>query len=60
MKVLKCEQCGDTITKDSNGLKYIDLYFCSQNCLNEHVNWDVYPISPSDFERDGEEEEDDV
>lgn len=60
MKTLECEQCGNTITKDSDGLKYNGLYFCSQSCLNEHVNWDTYPIEPSDFDRDGEEEEDDV
>ena len=57
MKTLECEQCGDTITKDSDGLKYDDMYFCSQGCLLEHVNWDTYPIKPSDFEEDGEDEE---
>ena len=58
MKVLECEQCGNTISTNSvYGLKYNDLYFCSQSCLNEHVNWDTYPIEPSDFERDGEEDD---
>ena len=59
MKTLECEQCGNTITKDSYGLKYEGMYFCSQECLNEHVNWDTYPIEPWDFEEDDEEEEND-
>ena len=58
MKTLKCEQCGKTIEPDDWGLKYDDLYFCSQECLNEHVNWDTYPITSEDIERDGEEEPD--
>lgn len=57
MKTLECEQCGDTITKDSDGLKYDDMYFCSQVCLLEHVNWDTCLIEPSDFEKDGDEDE---
>lgn len=57
MKVLHCEQCDEIITIDSFGLKCHDLYFCSQECLNEHTNWDTYPIEPIDFERDGEEED---
>lgn len=59
MKTLECELCGSTITKDSDGLKYNGSYFCSQGCLYEHVNWDTHPIEPSDFERDGEEEQTD-
>ena len=57
MKVLKCEQCGTIIKPNDDGLKYDGLYFCSQWCLNEHVNWDTYPIEPIDFERDGEDED---
>lgn len=58
MKTLKCEQCDTIIEQCDGGLKYNNLYFCSQECLNEHVNWDTYPIEPIDFERDGEEEDD--
>lgn len=56
MKTLKCEQCDKTITDDNWGLKYGDLYFCCQECLYEHVNWDTYPITREDIERDGEED----
>lgn len=59
MKTLKCEQCDKTINQGDWGLKYDDLYFCSQECLDEHINWDTYPITPEDFERDGEEDETD-
>lgn len=55
MKTLECDQCGAIIKPGSDGLKYDDLYFCSQECLNEHVNWDTYPIEHADFERDGED-----
>lgn len=59
MKTLECEQCGTIIKPCDDGIKYDGLYFCSQECLNEHVNWDTYPIEPSDFERDGEDEDED-
>lgn len=56
MKTLKCEQCGDIIKPGGEGLKYIDLYFCSLECLNKHISWDIYPIKPFDFEQNGEGE----
>ena len=58
MKTLECEQCGKLIKRDDFGLKFDGLYFCSQECLDEHINWDTYPITQVDFEQDGEEEED--
>ena len=60
MKTLKCEQCGDIIKPGCGGLKYIDLYFCSHECLNKHISWDIYPIKPFDFEQNGEDEEDEI
>lgn len=57
MKTLRCEQCDKKITNDDFGLKYDDLYFCSQECLDEYVNWHTNLITSWDFEEDGEEEE---
>ena len=51
MKTLKCEQCDKTITEEDFGIKFDDLYFCSQECLDEHINLDTYPITQEDFER---------
>jgi hypothetical protein len=60
MKTLECELCGTVIKPGDDGLKYNNMYFCSQKCLDKHVNWDTYPIEPIDFERDGEEDEDEI
>lgn len=55
---LECEMCGTVIKPEDDGLKYRGMYFCSQECLDQHVDWDTYPIEPTDFEREGEEYED--
>ena len=60
MRVLYCEQCGDIIKPGGEGLKYIDLYFCSYECLNKHISWDIYPIKPFDFEQNGVQTDQDV
>ena len=59
MKTLECNQCGDAITKDDWGIKFDDLYFCSQECLDAYVDMMQEPISERDFELYGEDDEDD-
>lgn len=59
MKTLECEQCGETITKDDWGIKFDDLYFCSQECLDAYVMDNTNLITYVDFEQDGEDDEDD-
>lgn len=57
MKTLKCEQCNKTLGLDYWGLKFDDLYFCSQECLDDYVSFNTDIITGEDFERDGEDEE---
>ena len=60
MKILECYHCDKKITENTGGIKYNDLYFCSQECLEENVNWLSFPIVPTDFEVNGwdDDEED--
>ena len=47
------------ITKDSFGISFEDLYFCSDTCLHDYVDMMQEPISDGDFELYGEDEEPD-
>lgn len=58
MKILYCDECNKPITEEDDGQKYNDRYFCSEECLHSYIDWDTCPITAEDFERDGEEEED--
>lgn len=60
MKTLKCEQCDKKMGEDYWGLKFDDLYFCSQECLDEYVSWHTNLITGWDFEQDAEDDEDEV
>lgn len=55
MKTLRCEQCDKKMGEDYCGLKFDDLYFCSQECLDEYVSWHTNLITGYDFEQDGED-----
>lgn len=55
MKTLECAQCGNTIKQDDWGIKFFDLYFCSQECLDECVSCNTLTIPYVDFEEDDDE-----
>ena len=55
MRVLYCEECNKAVTKEDGGLKYNDLYFCSEECLNDYISWYIESIPGDDFERRGVE-----